>query len=158
MILDNYEIFIASVLQKLQELKIDVSGLDMDHIGYQSSSNDDYEKLKTEFDKLGEMVSERIVGSRRVGIYKLHNPLQYQQYSVPAIELVAPKDGQICPSALEHIEFVIPETFESFLKKYPRIVWDLSALHQKDFPMIKLKLDTYTQVKFHLTHVLKIVE
>lgn len=158
MILDNYTLFIEEVLQKIHEVTIDVSRLDMDHIGYQASSNKDYDRLKEEFDNLGERVSEEIVGGRRVGIYKLNNPLQYQQYTIPAIELVAPKERQICPSAFEHVEFVIQEPFESFIKRYPSVSWDVSAINQKDFPMVKLKLDTYIQVKFHLTPVLEIVE
>jgi predicted metalloenzyme YecM len=158
MILDHYIIFIEEVLKKIHEFEIDVFSLEMDHIGYQASSDEDYDRLREEFDKLGERVSEEIVGGRRVGIYKLNNPLQYQQYTIPAIELVAPKEKQICPSALEHVEFVIQESFESFIKRYSNISWDVSAINQKDFPMVKLKLDTYIQVKFHLLPVLEILK
>jgi len=158
MVLNNYQSFIKEILQKLNEQGIDVSSLDMDHIGYQASSNEDYDRLRTEFDSLGERVSEEIVGGRRVGIYKLNEPLHYQQYINTAIELVAPKDGQVCPSALEHVEFVLSETFESFMKRYPSISWDTTAISQLGFPMIKLKLSENTQVKFHLKPVLKIIE
>ena len=157
MVLDNYTNFIDNILKKLKELEVGVSGLDMDHIGYQASSNEDYDKLSVEFDKLGERVSEEVVGGRRVGIYKLFKPLQFGQYTNTAIELVAPKDGQVCPSALEHIEFVLKEPFESFMGKYSKINWDTSAIDQPDFPMIKLKLDKDVQVKFHLTPVLDII-
>lgn len=156
MVLDNYENFIKKILDKLGELGIDVSGLNMDHIGYQASSNEDYDKLKAEFDAIGKRVSETIVGGRRVGIYKLNKSLRFRQYVNTAIELVAPKEGQVCPSALEHIEFVI-DGFENFMKKYPGIPWDTSAISQPDFPMIKLKLGKNLQVKFHLTPVLEIV-
>lgn len=127
----------------------------MDHIGYQASSNDDYDKLRGEFDGLGERVSEEVVGGRRVGIYKLNNPLHYQQYTNTAIELVAPKEGQQCPSALEHVEFVLKEPFESFMRCYPKISWDISAINQPGFPMIKLRLTRDTQVKFHLKPALE---
>ena len=156
MILDNYENFIKTVLDKLNELGINVSGLNMDHIGYQASSNEDYDKLKVEFDAIGERVSEAVVGGRRVGIYKLNKPLRFQQYVNTAIELIAPKAGQVCPSALEHVEFVV-DSFENFMKKNPNIAWDTSAISQLEFPMIKLKLDKDIQVKFHLTPVLEIV-
>lgn len=157
MILENYENFIIKILDKLNKLGIDVSGLNMDHIGYQASSNEDYDKLKAEFDAIGERVSEAVVGGRRVGIYKLNKPLIFRQYVNTAIELIAPKAGQVCPSALEHVEFVI-DGFENFMKKYPDIQWDTSAISQPDFPMIKLKLDKDSQVKFHLTPVLEIVK
>jgi predicted metalloenzyme YecM len=157
MILDNYENFIQKILDKLNELGIDVTNLNMDHIGYQASSNEDYDKLKVEFDAIGKRISEAVVGGRRVGIYKLNKPLRFQQYINTAIELIAPKDGQVCPSALEHVEFVI-DGFENFMKKYSDIQWDTSAINQPDFPMIKLKLDKDIQVKFHLTPVLEIVK
>lgn len=158
MILDNYKTFVKGILQKLNKLGIDVSSLDMDHIGYQASSNEDYDRLRAEFDGIGVRVSEEIVGGRRVGIYKFVNPLRFQQYTNTAIELVAPKEGQVCPSALEHVEFVINESFESFMERYPNIPWDTSAISQPNFPMIKLKLDKDIQVKFHLTPVLEIVD
>lgn len=156
MILDNYENFIQKILDKLNEAGVDVSSLNMDHIGYQASSDSDYDKLKAEFDSIGERISEKIVRGRRVGIYKLNKPLRFRQYVNTAIELIAPKAGQICPSALEHVEFVI-DGFKNFMKKYPDIQWDTSAISQPDFPMIKLKLDNNLQVKFHLTPVLEIV-
>jgi len=109
MVVDNYESFIKGLLEKIKQLGIDVSDLDMDHIGYQASSNEDYDRLRTEFDKLGEKISEEIVGGRRVGIYKLNTPLRYQQYTNTAIELVAPKEGQVCPSAYpENITYEYP--------------------------------------------------
>jgi len=75
MVLDNYTKFVEGILNKIKEFGIDVSDLNMDHIGYQASSNEDYDNLKKEFDKIGALVSEKIVGGRRVGIYKLHSPL-----------------------------------------------------------------------------------
>lgn len=156
MILDNYENFIKKILDKLNEMGVDVSSLNMDHIGYQASSDNDYDKLKSEFDEIGEKVSEEIVGGRRVGIYELNKPLRFRQYINTAIELIAPKAGQVCPSALEHVEFVIDD-FKTFMKKYPNIQFDTSAINQPDFPMIKLKLDNDLQAKFHLTPVLEIV-
>jgi predicted metalloenzyme YecM len=157
-ILDNHKLFIDGILKKLEELNVDVSTMNMDHIGYQASSNDDYDRLKREFGKIGNFVSEEILGGRRVGIYKLNKPLTHKQYAPEAIELVAPKDGQTPPSALEHVEFVLTEPFESFMKRYPNIPWDTKDMNRQDFPMLKLKLGEDIQVKFHLQSVLEIVE
>lgn len=158
MILDNYVSFIEGILKRIEELGIDVTNLNMDHIGYQASSNEDYDNLKEEFDKIGEYVSEKIVGGRRVGIYKLYKPLHFKQYTPVAIEFYAPKIDQKCLSGLEHLEFILKEDFDSFMKKYPNVPWDTSAVNQKDFPQIKLKLSDTTQVKFHYTQVLDIVK
>ncbi len=157
-ILNNCEQFLDELIQKINELGIDVFGYELDHIGYQAASNEDYDRLKPEFMEIGELVAENIVGGRRVGVFKLERKLKYRNYAIPAIELVAPKEGEVCPSALEHAEFVIPEDFETFMKKYPALAWDTSAVDQAVFPMVKLKLTDHTQVKFHKTNVLKIVE
>lgn len=158
MITDEYKSFLDKLFTKINELRIDVSGLELDHLGYQASSNEVYDQLKPEFLKFGEQVSENIVGGRRVGIFQLKTPLKYEIYTISAIELIAPKEDQICQTNLEHAEFVLKENFESFMKKYPNLSWDISAINQDTFPMIKLKLDTDLQVKFHSTPVLEIIK
>lgn len=157
MVLDNVDNFLEIVLQKIEEKEIDFSNFDLDHIGYQSSSPEDYEKLKSEFLKIGKEVSEAVVGGRRVGIYKLSKPIKYKNYSIPAIELVEPKEGQTHPSALEHIELVIDTDFQTFVNKYPNIEFNTSKIDQPTFPMVTLDLGDNLQVKFHLKPVLDIV-
>lgn len=157
MILDNYKEFLDELIKNINEKGIDLSNLYLDHIGYQASSNQDYDNLKSEFDKIGKLISEEIVGGRCVGVYKFNSPLIYNGKEIPAIELVAPKEGQVCPSALEHCEFVLDTDFETFVKKYPNVNFDTSKISQPTFPMVTLKLSDTTQVKFHLKPVLEIV-
>lgn len=157
MILDNYKNFLDKLIKDIKEKGIDVSNLNLDHFGYQCSSNEDYDRLKPEFKKIAKLISENIVGGRRVGIFKFNTALEYKNWKIQAVELVAPKEGQNCPSALEHAEFVIDENFDSFVKKYSSLSWDLTAINQPTFPMVKLKLSDYTQVKFHLQPVLEII-
>jgi predicted metalloenzyme YecM len=157
MILDNYREFLDKLIGDIEAQGIDVSGLELDHFGYQCSSDEDYDKLKPEFEKLGKLVSENVVGGRRVGIYELNSPLEYNGRKIPAVELIAPKAGQVCPSALEHAEFVIKESFEEFMKRYSDVDWLDSEINQPTFPMLKLKLSDLTQVKFHYEPVLEIV-
>lgn len=158
MILDNYKSFLDNLLQDIEGKAVDVSSFNLDHFGYQCSSDEDYDKLKPEIEKVARLISENIVGGRRVGIFELNTPLEYKTWKIPAVELVAPKDGQDCPSALEHAEFVIDIDFDSFTKKYSNLNWDLTAVNQPTFPMVKLKLSENTQVKFHLQPVLEIVK
>jgi predicted metalloenzyme YecM len=157
MIIDDYKNFLDKLLQDVEAKGIYVSKYNLDHFGYQCSSNEDYDKLKPEVEKIAILVSENIVGGRRVGIFKFNAPLEYKSWKIQAVELVAPKEGQKCPSALEHAEFVIDTDFDSFVKKYSNLDWNLTAINQPTFPMIKLKLSDFTQVKFHLQPVLEIV-
>jgi predicted metalloenzyme YecM len=158
MILDNYQQFLKAITTKLAELKIEVGNYELDHIGYQASSNADYDMLLAELDSIATRAAEVLVGGRRVSIYKLNQQLQFENYKISALEIVAPKDGQIVASSLEHVEFVINEDFTEFMAKYPQIKWDTSAIAQDNFPMVKLKLDDNLQVKFHKTNVLAIVK
>jgi len=157
MVLENSSSFLDRLFGKINELGVDISKFDLDHIAYQASSDENYDSIKPTLLKIAELVDENIVGGRRVGLFKLDKPLIYRHYSVPALELVAPKEGQICPSALEHVEFVIDESFDSFMKKYPNLNWDISAVNQPIFPMIKLEIDRHVRVKFHYEPVLEIV-
>ena len=156
MILENLSSFLDKLFAKLAEKGIDVSEYEMDHIGYQCSSSDDYDKLKLTFSDLGVLLDENIVGDRRVGLFKLREAIQYKKYLINAIELIEPKKGQICLSSLEHVEFVINEQFDTFVARYPTLQWDTSAVNQPMFPMVKLPLGDNIQVKFHHEHVFDI--
>ena len=136
MILHNINSFLDDIFNKIQDKQIDVLDLYLDHLGYQSSSNEDYDLLKPQFLEIADEKSEAIVGNRRVGIFKLKIPIIYQGRIIPAIELIAPKENQICPSGWEHVEFVINEEFNKFNKKYSNLSWDTSKTNQPDFPMI----------------------
>lgn len=152
----NFTSFLDKFFEKLSKTGVDISEFELDHLGYQCSSDEDYDKLKQTFSDMGEMLDENIVGGRKVGLFKLNSPILYKDYVIPAIELIAPKVGQECPSALEHAEFVINEKFDTFMAKYPSINWDTSGVSQPMFPMVKLKLDDHMQVKFHYEHVFDI--
>lgn len=153
--LDNYGIFINKILKRLDELGVDVRNFELDHLGYQTASNEEYDSLRLKFTDYGKLVREAIVGGRRVGIYKLNSPLIYKNYTIPGLELIEPKNAEVCPSGLEHLEFVIDEPFSTFIEKYPDIAWDTSALNQPEFPRLKLEIDTNTRVKFNLKPILK---
>jgi predicted metalloenzyme YecM len=152
----NFTSFLDQFFARLNETGVDITGYELDHLGYQCSSDKDYDKLKQTFSNMGEMFDENIVGGRRVGLFKLNLPILYKNYAILAVELIAPKVGQDYPSALEHAEFVINEKFDTFMVKYPLINWDTSAIDQPMFPLIKLRLGENIQVKFHHEHVFDI--
>lgn len=153
----DYPAFLQTILDLISKFGINVSDSEMDHMGYQCSSDEDYDNFLPKFKFLGKLLSEEIVGARRVAIIELDEKIIFNQYVISAIELIAPKPTQVCESGLEHVEFILKESFESFLNKYPNIEFITSEINQKDFPMIKLKLNDKYQVKFHLENVIDIV-
>lgn len=157
MVTDTYPQFLEKLLSSLIDKKVDVTNMEMDHIGYQTSSSEEYERLLPEFTKLGPQVREALVNGRRVAIYKLNDKLKYKNFVISAVELVEPTSGQSGTSGWEHAEFVIKDSFDDFLKKYPNVDGNTSAISQDTFPMIKLKIGNGLQAKFHLKPVLEII-
>ncbi len=144
----NHKKFLDKLNAKIKELGIDIHDAKLDHIAYQTSSSEEYDKLKPEFEKIAELVSEPIVGGRRVGVFKFFKPLEYKNDSISAIELIEPKEDQNPKSGLEHAEYLLPESLEDFMRKYPDIEWNTDALNRDEFPMLILKLTDSMRVKF----------
>ena len=153
MITDNLNNFIDKTLTQLQQLNIDVTNLELDHFGYQTSSKDDYESKKTESQQIGKMASENIVGGRRVCIIRLLKQHLYGNFEISGIEIIEPKDEQVCLSSLDHLEFVLKESFENFINKYKTVSWDTTALERPEFAKLSLRFGDGSGVKFHLKNI-----
>lgn len=144
----NHIPFLEAFFEQITKVGLDISGLPLDHIAYQASSAEDYENKLPEFKKLGELVSEEIIGGRRVAVVKLDKPLSYKDYEIPALELIEPKEGQACQSAFQHAEFVVNQPFEKYIEQYPDIDWDTSSMNRDEFAHLKLNFDNGLTLKF----------
>lgn len=144
----DHKTFLDLLTNKIKDLGIDLEGAKIDHVAYQTSSSDDYKQMKPEFEKMAKLIREAVVGNRRVGVFKLNAPLEYGGQKINAIELIEPKEGQICKSALEHAEYLLPVSLEEFIKKYPDVNWNTDAINREEFPMLILRLSEDIQVKF----------
>jgi predicted metalloenzyme YecM len=153
----NYSTFLDSFFEQTQRIGLDIGGLPLDHIAYQASSSEDYERLLPEFSALGELMSEEIIGERRVAVFKLNEPIRYKEYSIPALELIEPRAGQQCESAFQHAEFVINHPFETYILKYPNIKWDTSSMHRDEFSHLKFNFENGLTLKFLLKPILELV-
>jgi predicted metalloenzyme YecM len=158
MLLSNYKQFLDRIMENLALLGIDASKLTIDHIGYQASSEKDFDEKKLELQKFGEIKHDVQVGERRVLVVKLTNPLPYKDQLITAIEVVSPKKDQEELPRWEHIEIVPQEGLETFMKKYPNVEWDKTNIDRDIFPMITLKLNENTRAKFPRRPVLEEVE
>ncbi|MFC1780545.1 VOC family protein [Patescibacteria group bacterium] len=155
MILSNYKTFLDKLFQKLNEKGIDVSNYELDHLGYISPFGEEYDKVKQEVLEIADLDHESEVGQWLVSAYKLKTPLIYKNYKIHAIELITPKDGSKVKSGFEHVEFVLNESFDSLIAKYPNLNWDISKIKRKEYSMLKLKLSDDMQVKFPRKSVLR---
>ena len=153
MITDSLQPFIKNKLEQLQKQNINVSDLELDHFGYQTASKEDYDTKTKDVNTIAIMKSENIVGRRRVGIYKLNNPYIYENYTVLGFELVEPREGQVCSSQLDHLEFVLNCSFDDYIAINTAVNWDTTTMTRPEFAKLTVKFDDGTSIKFHLKNI-----
>jgi len=142
-----YDIFVPKVMSDLKAHGISHSS-NPDHACYRVESMADYEKTKTKFLLISDLLIESEVGGRLISTFKLHTPLVTDEVSVDVIELPQPKENNKYSKGLEHLEFVIAEKFEDFNKLYPNVEFDWKGTNKPFNPELRLKLGAHS-VKFH---------
>lgn len=150
--------FLNNLTLKLDELGIELTDAELDHLAYQAESSQEYDQLKSELEKMATLMKEPLVSDRRIGVFKLNQPLRYKDWSTDTIELIEPKEGQEVVSGLEHAEFLLEESLEDFMAKYPDVNWNTNAINRDPFPMLILELSDSMRVKFPRFPILSDVE
>ena len=151
----NLETFIRNLINNADNLGLEVGSMNLDHFGYQASSETDFESLKVAANKIGKSLAEIKVGDRRVAIFELSKTIQIDSYNIKYFEIIEPKLRQLTKSELDHIEFVINEPLFGFASKYPDIVWDLTAIDRELFPKLSIRLPNGKSIKFHTKEILE---
>lgn len=154
----DYIKFLDIFFNKTKAFNFNLSNLKLDHIAYYTSSKEEYDKIKPEFEKLGNFYHEALIGDRRVGVSKLIKPIKRRNYEIEALELIEPKENEIHKSDWEHAEFVINENYKEFMDKYPNIEWETKSMDRPIYSHITVSLDKDTKIKFHNKSILECVE
>ncbi|WP_028114716.1 VOC family protein [Ferrimonas kyonanensis] len=81
--------------------------LEVDHIALRVTEKSDAEHLKTQFEKRGTILSDKVINGRPIYLIELEQPLSVGPWQVSVIELPFP-DGRKRRDGWEHIEFVLP--------------------------------------------------
>lgn len=151
--LQTYPKFLDEFYKLLSAAGIDNSDFRLDHISYRAGNEEEYTATSAEFTKQGfQMISEKMVGTIRVGIFVKEAGLDYQDQSFQAIELLLYADKET--SGWDHAELVSDMSLEEILEKYPDLDWDTEKKDRAEFPMLKLKLSDTIQAKFPRNGVL----
>ena len=110
-ILGDYDIFIAKIQSSLVSLGINPleRHFEMDHLCYRCETVQQYQQLIQQLvPEFGESLIESMIGGRPITTIKFHQKLESDLgYSIPCLEIPAPKAGRSYPQGLEHVEFVI---------------------------------------------------
>ena len=147
-ILGSVSPFLDHLFQQLAADGIDVSSYELDHLCYRVDTLERYQKLKTELCAIGSLLTTSMIAGRPISTFKLFQPLQYQERRIWCVELPAPKAGSPYPEGFEHIEFVIDQTFDIFMARYPQLTFNTKGMNKAVNPEISRKYGTMA-VKFH---------
>ena len=158
MILNSYSQFLDKLFIKIKNSGINVNNFELDHIAYRPSSSELYEQKKLDLNNYGEMISEIEESGRKISIFKLTNPLIFNNFSIQYFELMGPKELNKYKDGYQHIEFVIDSTLEIFITKYSNLTFNTAHIDGKINPSIELEFDDKTSVEFHLKNIGEVVK
>lgn len=156
-ILGDYHAFLDNLLHEVASEGFDLADFSqMDHMCYRVPSLEAYEIKKQELASVGRLLGETMVNGRPIATFRLREPVRHGNWRIDAVELPAPKDGVETKEGLEHVEFVLFDDKDDFLKKYSDKQFDMHAAGRGINPEIGYKLPSYG-VKFHLLSLLAVV-
>lgn len=147
-ILPSPQSFLKNIFKELQDLNINISKFECDHICYRVETYSKYLELKEKLHQVGTLVGEESINSRPISVFKLNRPLEFKGVKIPCIELPAPKKYSPYKERWEHVEFVLTTSFETFMKQYPKLVFEKNNMNKSINPDISIKLPSGV-VKFH---------
>ena len=147
-LLGDTEEFLNRVFIALDQDGIDVSKNELDHLCYRVETMSNYLDTKKVLLEHGTLLGESEINGRPIATYKLHEPIQYREREISVLEIPAPKEGKPYSEGLEHVEFVINESFEDFMSQHPNVDFNAQGADKPRNPDIVVKYDDFV-VKFH---------
>ena len=156
-IIGDYPAFLSQILQEVTDAGFELTDfVQMDHMCYRVPSLEQYEVKKHELAKVAKLLGEAQVNDRPIAIFRLQKPVYKDYWRIDIIELPAPKPGVTTEEGLEHVEFVLFDDKDDFLKKYSDKQFDMKSADRGINPEIAFRLPSYT-VKFHLLNLPTVV-
>lgn len=147
--------FVARLLTELAECGLSFAEPHIDHLCYRAATLPEYQRLDELLAGVGELLVEGMIGGRPIATYRLHQPLQAGEWSVPCIELAAPKPGCTHQAGLEHIELVVA-SLQALVARYPELPFKTGNMQDTRNPDIGLMLPS-GQIKFHLRPLAEVI-
>lgn len=133
-VIGDYVVFLEQILQETTDAGFDLADfIQMDHMCYRVTSRNDYEAKQQVLRKVGKLLGKNQINRRPISTFRLSSPVLHKGWRIDTIELPAPKEDSTYREGLEHVEFVIYDDLEDFLKKYAHKKFEMKAadLHHK---------------------------
>lgn len=157
-LIGDYEAKVAEINKGLEAAGIKREELALlDHLGYRTETLEEYRRVLGEFRSLGKDMGEMIIQGRPISIIALNEPLVAGGWTIPFLEVIAPKDSSPYPSGLEHAEFVTVRLLSDFEKAHPDLNFIRDAMDRRINPELKYR-ENGISVKFHRLSIGSVVE
>ena len=148
-ILGDYESFIRTISEGLTVRGIARDELSMmDHVCYRVETLERYNELLRTLQTDAELLGESKVGGRMIATFEFNQYLHVDGWTVPFLELPAPKEESPYKEGLEHVELVVVGSLERFLLQHDDLSFSRKGMSKAINPEAGLK-DGDISVKFH---------
>jgi predicted metalloenzyme YecM len=148
-LIGDYDSFIQTISDGLVRCGVSREELSMmDHICYRVETEDRYQEMLESLKSIGTLLGENEVSGRMIATFELNEYLVANGWTVPYIELPAPKEGSPYAEGLEHAELVVVGSLERFMNRHKDLSFSLGGMSKQINPEAGLKAEG-TSVKFH---------
>ncbi len=148
-LIGDYEAFIIEISAGLERLGVERDEVSMmDHICYRVETTERYREMMEHLKTVGTMIGENMVSGRSIATFELSEYLHVDGWTVPYVELPAPKPTSFYKEGLEHAELVVIGSLERFLTRHAGLPFSNGGMDKQVNPEAGLKAEGIS-VKFH---------
>lgn len=146
-----------------------IKSREIDHLCYRCHSKREYLDVKSKLteDCMGRLIVEGMIAGRPISTVELLEPIKYEGWSIPCIEIACPKPGKTHKEGLEHIEVVIgnegdnfcdsKDILLSFVSRHPTVTFDLKAIDKDINADVSIDLGKdIGSIKFHVRPLIEV--
>lgn len=148
-ILGDYVAFYSQQAERLFQLGIDISGLEVSHLAFRTETVAEYLIVRGQLESICSANVENTWNGRPISKLLLQEPLQLAENArTSLIELIPPVHQSVYKMGLEHVGIVVGQTFADFGKLYAHVITgqqDQSPVCQPYF----ITFPDHTNVKFY---------
>nr|WP_241648484.1 VOC family protein [Rosenbergiella collisarenosi] len=125
---DDLSRFEHDVTTFAQQLGLNLTGVEIDHISLRCHQNQTAERWASQLAQHGRCFSDAVIAGRPIHLYQLHQPLDVFSHSIQIVELPWPGEKRYRHEGWEHIEIVLPGTPEELGQRAMALIDDSGLL------------------------------
>jgi predicted metalloenzyme YecM len=158
-IIGDYQAFFSLQHRRLSDLKIDITGCELSHLAYRTSTHEEYLRTRDRIEQHCTSNIENVWNGRPMSIMQLKEPLALSpEFEVRVIELIPPLHRSVYKMGMEHIGVVIGESVDEFSLTHRSALTGQQFQSAECEPYYLTFFEDFTMVKFYRMPLLDICE